>query len=830
MSTVRKSGRTPQAQPEQKAQQDSQLMEERSREHALWRTRRARHQPSQVEARPDKEAQPSPEKLRAACRDLAALVLARDAGSVPLSILDENGGLASCKGADGSPASRPLQLFEGATLVERTVEMLRACGIKSIEVSTAECLYDEIASILGAGGPASETRSGTHEGHNARSTSGACNTGSTRKDKAYELIVTAYDPEADRTATLEHCGFEVFNLGFGTLLQARDLAVRAQAEGVMIIPCDLAAFKPHHVLTLANALREHADVEVVASWITWLNRPPYLLRRSFLDVLEESPRVQARKGSIYRPLPQLKTHEVVFGEEMLAAMPEASDPAGAFFAHCSLSALEAVRAVRAEQSKAARAAEGGAHRQTDDPKAAQQNAVFSGQGAAKASASDALLMELARKTLAAVDRCLRKNLTPEDLNDIDLWSAWGARNKLDFPLFEERTQKRTLAYLDSAATTQRVGRALAAQYRFDAYENANIYRGAYALSAQSTATFNEARKRIEEHLGAERRSVIFTANTSTAAGIVASAWGEHNIGEGDRILVPQAEHHSNLVPWLMLAERKGAHVDYIPSLSDGRLDMDAFLRALEKRPKLVCAAHITNVTGLVNPVEEMAAAAHEVGARMYVDAAQSFPHLALDVQELGCDFLAFSAHKAYGPMGIGGLWIAPAAFDEMDPLVGGGGTVSHVGADSYYLRGKAIQYELGTPPVSQAIGFAAAVEYLDELGMDAVARHSAAMTRLLVNALRSFDGITIWGDHEAEDGLSGLVAFSQAGVAANRVAAVLGKLGVAVRAGGHCSLPLHASLGLTGSIRFSFGVHTTREDVEAGLVALAVCRRIYGMG
>lgn len=760
---------------------------EQDREEERRQTRRMQHQPG---AAPASAEDPSPEELRRACGKLAALVLARDAGTAPLAVFGEDGEAASCTGADGLPAPRPVQLFEGKTLVQRTVDLLRACGVKNIEVSVVESLHAEVAGALGA----------------------AC-------------AVTAYDAGADHAATLAHCGFETFNLGFGTLRQARELAARTEAEGVLVIPCDLAAFKPRHVLAMACALHEHEDAEIIASWITWLNRPPYLLRRSFLDALEGSPRVKPRKGSAYRPLPQLKVHEVVFGEETLAAMPEASDPAAEFFASCSLSALEAVRAVRAEQGESTSCA----HHQADDPKAAQQNAVFSGKSSAKKNASDALLMEIARKTLANVDRCIEESLSPDQLENLASWDAWAARNKLDFPLFEDRTQKKTLAYLDSAATTQRVGRALAAQYRFDAYENANIYRGAYALSAQSTATFNDARRSIEKHIGAKRRSVIFTANTSTAAGLVALAWGEHNVKEGDRILVPQAEHHSNLVPWLMLAERKGAQVDYIPSLDNGRLDMNAFRRKLEKHPKLVCAAHITNVTGLVNPVEKMADAAHAAGARMYVDAAQSLPHLALNVDELGCDFLAFSAHKAYGPMGIGGLWTSEEAFAEMDPLVGGGGTVSHVGADSYYLRDKAIQYELGTPPVSQAIGFAAAVEYLDTLGMDAVARHSAALTRFLTSALRAFDGITIWGDHESEDGLTGLVAFSQAGVPAKRVAATLGKLGVAVRAGGHCSLPLHASLGLTGSIRFSFGVHTTREDVEAGLAALAACRRIYGI-
>ena len=337
---------------------------------------------------------------------------------------------------------------------------------------------------------------------------------------------------------------------------------------------------------------------------------------------------------------------------------------------------------------------------------------------------------------------------------------------------------------------------------------------------------------VERHLHAERRSVIFTANTSAGAALVAQAWGERNIGADDRIVMPASEHHSNLVPWLMLAQRKGAQIDYVPLRDDGSLDLDAYRALLAKKPKLVCVAHVSNVLGLLNPVEEMARAAHEVGALVYVDAAQSFAHVTLDVRSLGADFLSFSAHKAYGPMGLGCLWVSAEAFDQMDPTVGGGGTVSHVGLDSYYLRGQAIQYELGTPPVSQAIGFAAAVRYLDELGMEALEAHDAALTRYLVAGFRALDdtlgGVRIWGNHECEAGLVGPVAFSLTGIPAKSAASVLGKLGVCVRAGGHCTLPLHASLGLTGSVRFSFGAHTTLEDIEAGLVALAACRHAYG--
>ncbi len=761
---------------------------------------RPAHQPA---TKPVKHEEPGADELLASCGKIAALVLAREDGTTPLSVVEDDGSVTLCKGEQALP--RPLQPYRGNTAIVHTLGVLKACGFSAVEVSAAKSLYDLIADeVASAEVPAA---------------------------------VTPYEPREDHERTRAHGNFEVFNLGYGTLEQARDLASRANADAVLVIPCDLVNFKPRHMLQLAQALHDRPETEVVASWAVWLNRPPYLLRAAFLEELEGSLRRQRRKGSAWRPMPDLKVHEVVFGEEMLMATPPASKPEDAFFGGCALSALEAVRKVRAQQAESERAAqdvEAFRRYKAEADQAAKRNAAYAGVSLADGpSPSDALLLQTAREVLEKLDvvRGVLANAGGAGASELDAWDRWAHRNKLDFPIFNDRSQKNKLVYLDSAATTQRVGRALDAQYRFDAFENANIYRGAYELSAQSTAAFNEARSAIESHIGADRRSVIFTANTSAAAGLVAQAWGEHNIKLGDRILVPAAEHHSNLVPWLMLAQRKGAHIDYIPALPDGSLDFAAYLKLLENRPKLVCVAHISNVLGMVNPVEDMAKAAHEVGARVYVDAAQSFPHVGINVSELGADFLGLSAHKAYGPMGLGCLWTSADAFDEMDPLVGGGGTVTHVGPDSYYLRGKAIQYEFGTPPVSQAIGFAAALEYLDELGMDAVERHSAALTKFLVAGLGALEeqlgGITVWGDHVSDAGLTGLVSFSLAGIPAKSAASTLGKLGVCVRAGGHCALPLHASLGLTGSIRFSFGVHTTLEDIEAGLVALAVCRRIY---
>ena len=384
-----------------------------------------------------------------------------------------------------------------------------------------------------------------------------------------------------------------------------------------------------------------------------------------------------------------------------------------------------------------------------------------------------------------------------------------------------------MAYLDSAATSQRVDVALQAQRDFDEHGNANVYRGGYPLSAQATFAFNDARKAVEDFIGAERRSVAFTANTTGALNLVALAWGEHHIEPGDLILTTVAEHHSVMLPFFMLAQRKGAQIEFVPYDSSGRIDLDAYAEALEKRPKLVSFAHIGNVFGIEAPVADMARMAHDAGARVLLDAAQSFAHKGVDVTQLGVDWLAFSGHKAYGPMGIGGLWMAPQVFDEMDPLGGGGGVVSHVSTESYYLKQKSIQYEMGTPPVSQAVGLAAAIGYLERIGMQNVERHGAALTRYAVCGLEAIDGVTVIGDHSQPDGQHGLVSFALRSVAPAQLAAFLGKLGVAIRSGGHCALPLHASLGRIGTGRISIGVHTTQADIDAALVAIEMCRRAY---
>lgn len=745
---------------------------------------------------------------------IGAVVLAMDFGSNPLCVMPDNpgGDIVICTGADQAPAPRPLQLFDGEPLICCTVSTLSDAGIPNIRVL---CACADERDVL------------------ARTLEGRVLDGDVicvddadglRGRLAIDRICADSDAPGSADASPAGCAIgckhpvEIFGMSADVLSCANDLARACNLDGILVIPCDLANFNSMHAKRMIGEFAAHPASQVIASWIAWLNRPPYILRASFL---RDACKIGALdQGDILR----LDVHEVDFGAEMLSAQPPSTDVESPFFAECTLSALESVRAVMRERAIAAGAP---AHNPADESQLSKQmNAAFAGKAPTSSiNPSDELLMECARDVLAMLDA----ELGEDERVELERWDAWAHRNKLDFPIFSVREHARSLVYLDSAATSQRLGCALDAQHRFDAFENANVYRGVYSLSANATDVYNDARATLERHLGARRRSVIYTQNTSTAAALAASAWGERNVRTGDRILVPENEHHSNILPWMLLAERKGASLEFIPIASDGRIDMNAYGRMLDAThaPALVCVAHVTNVLGLVNPVREMADAAHARGARVFVDAAQSFAHMPLDVSKLGCDFLAFSAHKAYGPMGLGGLWASDAALIEMSPISLGGGTVSHVGPDSYTLREGSIAYEQGTPCISQAIGLASAIDYLNRIGFDSIEAHGRAMCRLTLAGLSRFDGVSVLGDHLEEDGASGLISFTQAGIAPKTVASVLGKLGVAVRAGGHCALPLHASMGIIGSIRFSFAVHTTAEDIAAALVALEVARRLY---
>ena len=613
----------------------------------------------------------------------------------------------------------------------------------------------------------------------------------------------------------------------------------------MLLGCDQVRIAPAHLLEVCRTFRNDPTLNVVASWIQWYRRTPMLISRRFLENLDASGLCEVGPNGTDRPLPRVALKDAIFGEETLAANAIVPEKLTEFEKGRTLSAREAVQIARKEMGDInlrAKGAFGSLQSLKQSCSHESATGTFGSCGTrfvkapessdasrkrdAKRSAADEELIEIARNVASRMD-AWRAQLSRDDQAKLDWADAWAWRNREDFPLLNDRKQKNTLAYLDSAATTQRCFRALQAEANFNEHENANVYRGGYELSAKATRSLDNARKALENFIGAERRQTVYTMNASASCNLVAQSWGDLNVNEGDHIVVALSEHHSDLLPWLLLARRRNAVLDFIPLLPNGRLDLGEYERLLCQRPKLVCVAHVSNVLGIVNPVADMARMAHEAGARFMLDAAQSFPHLPFSVKEIGCDFAAFSAHKMYGPLGIGGLFIGKDAFDEMDPVAIGGGTVSHASVDSYYLRQGAIQYEVGTPPIAQAIGWAGAIEYMEKLGMGKVLEHAEAMTQFAVHALHGVEGLTIWGDHTQPDGAGGLVSFSLANTAPAQIGSACGMMGVAIRSGGHCAMPLAASTGMVGTGRASFAVHTTCEDIEALAVAVEMCRRLY---
>ena len=754
---------------------------------------RSEHQPStEAVKRPERTR----EEMREMCGGTAAVILATETATTPLVVPGAEPGEAPvvCRlGRGGKPAARPLQLFEDKPLVAHALRCASMAQVDKVFVLVAS----EIAQDVSMAVHALKRR---------------------RNDPPLDVL------EVDASMLLERTrasgDIELFDVPFGVLEVARTLAGEGlqRCEAVFVMRADMPRVTADHLFELCEDWRAHPGTDVVASWIQWLRRPPYLFATDFLDELAEragaAEEAGATRGVQLNPFeaPRFSTRDHVFGEEQLAATDVSAPAVEAFFKHKPMAALQAV-----ELARYAAAHEG------EPLYSPNQQASLMGPAERKPlEGPDRILVERARdKTAwaATLDERERAQLAWAD--------SFGARNKRDFPLLCAREHAGKLVYLDSAATTQRVDTALQAQRDFDVHENANVYRGGYPLSANATFSYNDARARLEAFIGAKRRSVAFTANTTAAVNLVAQAWGEHHVGAGDVVVTTLAEHHSTMLPFLMLAQRKGAQVVYVPYDENGRIDQGAYAEALSRGPKLVALAHIGNVFGIEAPVADMARAAHEAGARILVDAAQSFPHKKLDVEALGADWLALSAHKAYGPMGLGALWISEEAFDEMDPLASGGGAISHVSCESYYLRTRAIQYELGTPPVSQAMGFAGAIDYLDALGMGNVERHAAVLTRYAVRGLSRIEGVHVVGDHTHADGMTGLVSFTVRSVAPAQLAAFLGRLGVAIRSGGHCALPLHAALGRIGTGRISIGVHTTRADIDAALVAVEMCRIAY---
>jgi cysteine desulfurase/selenocysteine lyase len=333
---------------------------------------------------------------------------------------------------------------------------------------------------------------------------------------------------------------------------------------------------------------------------------------------------------------------------------------------------------------------------------------------------------------------------------------------------------------------------------------------------------------VADHIGAaDRREVVFVRNATEAINLIAYAWGGANVGAGDRIVLTELEHHSNIVPWQLLAERSGAEIDWVPVDDEGMLDLEAYAKLLERGPKLVAVAHVSNVLGTQNPLAQISSLAHEAGALVLADGAQAAPKLPLEISELGVDFYALTGHKAYGPTGIGALWARLELLREMPPFLGGGSMIRKVTKAATTWADPPARFEAGTPAIAQAIGMAAALRWLDGLGTEAVAAHEREITAIAIERLGEVPGLRVFGPPASPERI-GPVSFELEGIHAHDVSEILDRHGVAVRAGHHCAQPLMERLGVAATARASFGVYTTAEEIDRLVEGLNDARAIFG--
>jgi cysteine desulfurase/selenocysteine lyase len=407
----------------------------------------------------------------------------------------------------------------------------------------------------------------------------------------------------------------------------------------------------------------------------------------------------------------------------------------------------------------------------------------------------------------------------------------GAAIRADFPILSQPVEpgKRPLAFLDSAASSQKPAAVIDAVDDFYRRTNANIHRGVYQLSELATARYEEARHLVAAFINApSQRECIFVRNTTEAINLVAQSWGRSRLQAGDVVLLSVMEHHSNLVPWHLLREQIGVDIAYIPLTADQSLDMEAYATLLaERAPKLVAVTHVSNTLGTVNDIATMTRMAHDAGALILVDGAQSVPHLAVDVQALDIDFLVFSGHKMLAPLGSGVLWGRERILDTMPPYMGGGSMIRKVTLAGSTYADLPARFEAGTPAVADAVGLGAAIEYLTALGMERVREHELELLAYAMQRLDEVPGVTQFGPRDLTR-RSGVVSFTIGDVHPHDVAAILDSENVAVRAGHHCTQPLMETLGVMATTRASFYVYSTRADIDQLIDALHKVNRIFG--
>jgi cysteine desulfurase/selenocysteine lyase len=401
----------------------------------------------------------------------------------------------------------------------------------------------------------------------------------------------------------------------------------------------------------------------------------------------------------------------------------------------------------------------------------------------------------------------------------------------DFPMFERDFGGRSLAYLDSAATSLKPRAVLDAMDGYNTRYTANVHRGIYTTGEEATAAYEKARARIARFLNApDSHEIVMVRNATEAINLVAYSWGRRNIRQADTVVLTELEHHANLVPWQLLSQEKDADLEFVAIDDDGRLNQQSFEVLLRTRPKLVAFTHVSNGLGTINPVKQMIAAAHDAGALVLIDGAQAVPHSPVDVTDLGADFYVFSGHKVLGPTGSGALWARRELLDDMPPFMGGGEMIREVHLRRTTFNDVPWKFEAGTPDIAAAIGLGAALDYLAEIGMDNVRAHERQLTEYALETLpREVPGIRILGPRSAAE-RAGIVTFNLPGVHPHDVATLLDREAVAIRAGHHCTQPLHERLGETATARASFNVYNDRDDIDRLVVGLQKVQRIFDDG
>ena len=402
------------------------------------------------------------------------------------------------------------------------------------------------------------------------------------------------------------------------------------------------------------------------------------------------------------------------------------------------------------------------------------------------------------------------------------------RLREQFPILDQEIHGHPFVYLDSASTSQKPQVVLEAMDTYYRQYNANVHRGIYTIGEKATAEYEKARAKVARLVGvADAHEIVFARNATEAINLVAYSWGRKNIGRGDVIVLTEMEHHANLVPWQLLVQERDCDLEFIPITDDGILRQDVFDVLLKLKPKLVAFTHVSNTLGTINPIEDMTRRAHDAGALVLIDGAQAVPHVPVDIAAIGCDFYAFSGHKMLAPMGSGALWARRELLEAMPPFLAGGEMIREVHLRRSDWNDIPWKFEAGTPAVGDAIGLGAAADYLLAIGMDNVREHERVLVAYALETLaREVPDIQLYGPM-SPDVRGGVVPFNLPGIHPHDVAQVLDRFGIAVRAGHHCTMPLHERLDLAATARASFNVYSTREDIDALAAGLKEVQRVF---